>query len=462
MAYAIKRSMISDEDVLLIRKMLVLQPKSKNNKYNRDKATEPIIFYHLEDDVLHLPYIFAGNLFKITPNIDIKYPRTFLTFNGTLRDYQIPVEMEAWQQLTNFGTTTLGLYPGFGKTILGACLASRAKLLTVVMVHRELLAGQWKKTFVDNTNAKVWIVGEKDIPASCDVIICMDTRWIHVPKEMRDAVGFLIIDEAHAFCTPSRMGALLAFHPIYIVIESGSLTRDDGMEDMIYALAGTHGVFRESNKPFSITKVITGVKPERKMNRLQGVDYLHLQKTTLFNERRNNIIVELVIKNLKNKILILTALKDHAMLLYNNLTEINVSCDFLCGGKKGYHDSNVLIGTISKIGTGFDPATSCPDYKGSPFDLLLVVSSIKKEDMLIQNIGRIFRADFPSVLHFVDDDEIYKSHWYAARKWYLSRNGTISEYKCPTNTPDIKTIQEQWLTEQVQQHKKLTLNVIKK
>ena len=51
--------------------------------------------------------------------------------------------------------------------------------------------------------------------------------------------------------------------------------------------------------------------------------------------------------------------------------------------------------------------------------------------MLVQNVGRVFRADFPTVMHFVDNDSIYQNHWYRAKKWYTKRNGSIIEYKCP-------------------------------
>jgi superfamily II DNA or RNA helicase len=245
MAYSVNRSTISPEAANSIHSMLCLQPETPNSKYNRGKIPEPVLFYNVHDNIVDLPYLFAASLFQITPNIDIPYPTTQLTFTGTLRENQVTVEQESWDQLEKYGTSTLGLYPGFGKTILGAKLASRAKLMTVVLVHREILTTQWKKTFEDFTNASVWIVGEKTPPPICDVIICMDTRWDKIPKQMRDSIGFLIIDEAHAFCTPTHVGCLLAFHPKYIVIESATLEREDGMDSMIYAIAGEHGVFRE-------------------------------------------------------------------------------------------------------------------------------------------------------------------------------------------------------------------------
>lgn len=464
MACAISRSLINDEQALQIRSYLCLTPKVIRNKYNRNNLPDPVTFYQYVDQTIHLPMAFAKKLMNVN-NDNNNFAKTGLTFTGQLRDYQIHVEDEAWNQLLKHGSTTLGLYPGFGKTILGAKLASRTQLLTVVLVTSTILLGQWKKTFEDNTNSKVWIVGEKSPPEKCNVIICMDTRYEQIPIETRNKVGVLIIDEAHLFCTPTRVGTLLAFHPKHVIIESASLERDDEMERMIYAIAGTHNILRLSEKPFTVYKVMTNIKPERKKNKVGDIDYLKLQKATLFDECRVEIIVNMIKINLNFKILILTSLVDHALLLYERLNALSISCDFLCGNKKGYSDSNVLIGTMSKIGTGFDPATSCPNYKGLPFDLLFLVSTIKKETMLVQNVGRCFRADFPTIMHFVDDDDIYKNHWYRARKWYLKRNGTVIEYKCPSQPKIQELTSEEWTKNKIEElkeikHRKLKLNII--
>jgi len=460
MAYAVKRSTISQPTVETIRSMLCLKPDSSNSRYNHGNVPEPILFYNLEGDNIHLPYLFAASLLRINPNLDIPYPITQLSFTGTLRPNQIPVEAEAWAQLERYGTSTLGLYPGFGKTILGAMLASRAKLMTCILVHREILTVQWKKTFEDNTNARVWIVGERNPPPVCDVIICMDTRWDKIPQQMRDAIGFLIIDEAHAFCTPTHVGCLLAFHPKYILAESASLFRDDNLHSMIYAICGDHGVFRESNKPFNVMKIMTNTKPIRRYRKYGGkqvVDYSHLVETTLTDQRRNRIILEIVARNTQFKILILTSLRDHATFLNTAIEQMGIPSDYLCGTKRGYTDSTVLVGTTSKIGTGFDPATSCPTYAGRPFDLLLLVCSIKKASMLTQNIGRIFRSEFPTVMHFVDNDDIFKGHWYKARKWYLTHGGIITDHhienaELPVPTSQNITSQQQtWAQQKAQQ-----------
>jgi hypothetical protein len=271
-------------------------------------------------------------------------------------------------------------------------------------------------------------VGEKKPPSDFDVIICMDARWNQIPPSIRDSVGLLILDEAHLLCTHTRVQCLLAFQPQYIVALSATLKRDDDQSRMIQAICGEHSITRESKKEFTVFKVKTGVVPERRLNKMGGVDWSYLVSSTLLNKDRNTIIINLVKLNLDRKILILTSLKGHSTLLADLLKLESIDSDYLIGTKNKYVDSPVLIGTISKIGTGFDPATACPEYQGQPFDLLILACSMKKHAALTQNIGRVFRCDSPIIYHLVDDDSILKKHWYEARQWYLSNGATIKNY----------------------------------
>lgn len=427
MAFAIARDKVDSKATALVKQMLTLTPKVANTKYTRGATVEPITFYRLKDGVLHLPFLFSASLFQTVPNKDVPFPQLEWQFLGDMLPRQVEVEALAWKQLTAHRTSTLGLYPGFGKTVLGAKLASRASLLTVVLIHRDILVGQWKKTFERFTNASVWCVGEKNPPPKPDVIICMDTRWSALPKGLRDSVGFLVIDEAHAFCTPGHVDCLLSFHPKYVLAESATLERDDGLESMMYAICGTHGVFREFDGSFSAIKVNTGFKPERKQNASQGTDWHALVNESMFCENRNRLIVELVKANLSRTILVLTSLVKHAELLNEMLVAEGISSDSLCGSKKGYNDGKVLVGTISKIGTGFDQETFCENYSGQRFDLLILASSIKKYSVLVQNVGRVFRSQSPVIFYLVDDDSIFESHWKICKKWFMSRGGEVSE-----------------------------------
>src|SRR5204863_9299228 len=123
------------------------------------------------------------------------------------------------------------------------------------------------------------------------------------------------------------------------------------LHNMAYAIAGKHGVYRQNNKPFRVLKVCTNVAPER-IQAYYGLDYASLLRETLMDAWRNNIIYFLVHGNRDKKMLILTSLKDHTMLLYQMILDMGISCDYMCGNKKSYQDSSVLVGTMPKIGTG--------------------------------------------------------------------------------------------------------------
>lgn len=454
MASVFNVTSISKEALIDIKNKLTLTPANQYNPYNKQSETVTIRFYKQIGNLIYLPFMFAATISGSYFNATNTYPKHTINFKGSLRDYQIPIEEKAWSQMEQYYTTTLGLYPGAGKTILGAKLASRLNLITVILVHRDILTIQWKSTFESFTDASIWIVGEKDPPPACNVIICMDTRWDKIPEEVRKLVGFLIIDEAHAFCTPEKIGCLLAFQPMYVIIESGSLERDDEMHIMMQLIVGKHGVFRESDIPFSVMKIITNTKPIRKNNRYGKVDWPSLISNTLMDPRRNSIITNLTVTNLKYKIIILTATVNHVMIIHDSLKALSVSCDYLCGNKKTYIDSNVLVGTFSKIGTGFDPATSCATYDGRPFELLILASSIKKYSMLVQNIGRVFRSEYPIVMHLVDNDSIFISHWYKASSWYNLRGGKITIHNIPNEGEgEINIPQQQvdWLTKKLKQ-----------
>ena len=58
----------------------------------------------------------------------------------------------------------------------------------------------------------------------------------------------------------------------------------------------------------------------------------------------------MTLKNPTHKIVILTGYVNHTKLLHKTLEDLGESVDYLCGNKKNYKNSRVLIGTIDKIG----------------------------------------------------------------------------------------------------------------
>jgi superfamily II DNA or RNA helicase len=160
------------------------------------------------------------------------------------------------------------------------------------------------------------------------------------------------------------------------------------------------------------------------------------------------MIIDLVERNVNHKIMILTWNKNHAYFLSKTLNERGTSSDVLAGNKSTYKDSRVLVGTISKIGTGFDEAMACPDWSGERSNMLILTGSTKSLSGLEQITGRVFRAEFPTIIDLVDDNRICKSHCTQRRKWYEdeARNGEImyietkKEEPSDSNDEDSKKI----------------------
>lgn len=384
----------------------------------------PINFYIDDGNRFILPYLFSSVFFKIRNNN--VYPKIEINFLKTLRENQNFVHLEALSQLDKFGTTTLGLYTGFGKTVLGAKLTSDKKLLTVILIHRDILIKQWTKTFNDFTDAKIWIVDSKHpIPQEFNVIICMSQRWKFIPETIRNKVGMLIVDEAHCFCVPSAVDCLLAFQPKYVVVQSATLERDDGMHNMIYSIVGTHGVFREIDKPFHLIKWETGIVPERKMNRRGKTDWANMTKQILYSPERNKMAIAWTQKLKQRTILVLTSQQEHVHYLYNELLAKGESVDYMCGTKRAYNNCRILVGTVPKIGTGFDQETFCDDFDGKRFDTLIMLCSYRKYNVFVQCFGRIFRSEEPLIIQFIDSDSIYEGHWRIEKAWAIKRGGKI-------------------------------------
>ncbi|AYV86156.1 MAG: VV A18-like helicase [Solumvirus sp.] len=438
MAARVLRSDLTDTQVLGLKKTLTMIPKTfvpGMKWYSPATEDKEINFYRpaIVDGktYIDLPYAIANITLNKAINFDCykqKEPVT-IEFKVKLFDYQVEPYKEASQQVKTFGTTTLRLYPGFGKTALGAKLAADLGFLTLVTYHQTTIEEIWKNTFSKFTNAKVWVVGMKNPPKDYNVILCMNTRLTGVLEEVRNKVGTFIIDEAHRLCTASNVEPLLSVHPLYIIAETATLERTDKMESMMFAMCGTHAVNRSNEKKFNVTKLITDIEPKCETDNQGKLKWSSVIKSLALNQDRNSIIINLVLSNLKHKILILCRVKEHVTVLLDLLKKQDIKSDFMMGTKKKYEDSHVLLGTISKIGTGFDEAAFCSSYNGVRIDLLILVTSIKEKSLLEQNVGRVLRSSVPYVIHLFDNHPSLTRHWSSCRKWYEDNMGTITEQK---------------------------------
>lgn len=457
MAVRLKLDCLSDAQKKIIREKLYFQPKKTNFAVNKFicEEKEPILFYWIDkpNNEIVLPYTFANVLLGTHINSSLTYPLSKFVFTGKLRDYQIPIAEEALKQLMATGTTLLNLGTGLGKSALSAYLASQLDGMTLVLTNRETIQKGWYETFMDNTNAGVWLVDSKmRIPERCNVILTMDGKFEKIPWEIRKMVAVFVIDEMHMFMTASQVPVLLGVCPKYVIACSATPTRSDNMERMWYSIGGTHCVEVKNTKKFTVYKFMTGIKTELEKNKMGTVDFSKLTASLANNPLRNAFIVDLIEKNRQHKIMLLSWSKAHIKLLYDALSSRGVRVDYLSGTKSSYIDSQVLLGTISKVSTGFDSKNVAINFDGMAISMLILVGSTKSFNLHQQSIGRAFRSDSPTIIDVVDADRISLSHWNARRKNYEEMNCDIFEVKMhkktneqESNEPDIAQMHQQRL-----------------
>jgi len=410
-----------------------MQPKQSGflarNRYAT--AKDPIAVYYVDkpNNEIVLPYTFANSLFKTHINAQRPYPGGKYNFvNTTLRSHQVPIVQEAMEHLKTKGTTTLGAPPGSGKTLMSAYMACLLEGLVLVVSPLKLVQRGWISTFEQFTDAAVWHVdGKTPLPKQCNVILTMDTMFMKIPKQVLRLVKTVIIDEAHMFCTPKRIHCLLGSSPRYVIACTATPNRADGMQTIVQSVCGTHGIYIKPTKKYTVYKLLTGIKIELQKNKNGTTDWSKLVRDLAESEERNNIILDLAKRNSSYKIMVLTWNRNHAYELSKMFNDNGISSDVLAGTKSTYKDSQVLVATFAKSGVGFDEAVASSDWNGIRLNMMFLVGSTKNVESLCQFVGRIFRAEHPIIIDFVDDNRICKRHWNARRKWYEDpdQNGEI-------------------------------------
>lgn len=441
MSVRLKLDTLTAEQKKLIRQMLCMQPKQAGflNQKRFAQTKDPILLYYIDkpNNEIVLPYIFANTLAGYHVNSQKQYPGGKYNFiNTSLRDHQIPIVNKALEHLQTIGTTTLGAPPGSGKTLMSAYLGSVLGGLTLVMSPLTLVQRGWITTFEQYTDAKIWHNdGKNSCPTECNVILTMNTMFHKIPQQILNMVQTVVIDEAHMFCTPDRIHCLLGTVPKYVIACTATPVRTDEMESIMHAIVGNHGIFIKPTKQYTVYKLLTGIEVEIEKTKDGSSNWPKLVKDLANNEVRNKLIFDLVVKNPTFKIMILTWSKSHAHYLTKLFNDNGISSDYLTGTKSSYKDSRVLVSSFSKAGVGFDEAVVSADWNGIRLNMMFLVGSTKNIYSLCQFVGRIFRADHPIIIDFVDADRISSKHWNARRKWYEDpdQNGTVIEIKYQPN-----------------------------
>ena len=433
MARRVDVSTISSKEQDFIRKHLILTPKKLTRNPNIPDP-RPFNCWTVSDGYVHLPYAFAGVFEKHMDMPLHKEPASErdyrYSFTKGLRDYQEPLMETALSQLESLHSTRLWTHPGSGKTAMSMYLASKVsgtKPTLIILPAKIALIKSWEGTVSNFTDARQYTVGTKvdsNELYNAQVVICLDSRLDKLPDGYITSVGTLIVDECHTFAkTQGRIDSLLSVVCDYVILATATFTIENGMDRFLVFVAGHHHVRREYQEPIRMVKVNTHVNPK-----MEEPDIGVLRYKLIRDDRYTEWIVRAVKKYMPTEnILILTWLTEQIDLLMPALEAAGIQATSYYGSQKQYIENQVCVGTLGKVGFGFDEAYAAVDFSGIPFSCIVLPLTVKDSAFYEQIIGRGMRSKNPLFVTFIDSHFITRAHWKKNAQWVETHNVELSE-----------------------------------
>jgi len=448
-----RESVVRDLEITPIVQSIQFDPKSGQRKMIKCPSSTPLQFYNasLSSGKLAIPFNYAQTKFNLHPDTS-PAPKLNLSLVAEFeyRPHQLPIIEEATRHLnSDRNSTTLQINTSAGKTIMSIALAVEQGLKTLIVVPRKTLADQWAETILKITTpaspeSKVLILPEafkeskidigkriEKISAS-DFVICLPERISGIPETLLESFfGTLIIDEAHLFCTRENSAALLKVAPRKVIALTATLDRDDEAHKIIRLIAGDHQFFKQSDRPYHIKVVKVPVMIEEVMSPVtQKLDFSSFKTSLSIDEKYNDAIVNVIRENASRKFIVITRSVQHIKEIQRKLDAAGeASVSVMYGNMKKCKDAKILIGTDSKIGTGFDVATFCEEFDGRSPDALIFAMTVKKWQTYAQIVGRIMRASpevTPLVFWMRTENSITGRHLDALRGYIKKTEGVFS------------------------------------
>ena len=391
-----------------------------------------LFVYGETQNSLFIPFAYAKNRFKKSPNKTYPFPTTNYKFIGQFRNNEQKLVFgEAVKQLKMNRSCLLSLHTGFGKTWMAIRLAKECGLKAAILAHRGILFEQWIKEIQKFTTATYQRMDTKgELNPDVDFYI-FNVAYVHKLWDMNKKkwgykrlgiykdIGLLIVDEAHVVCAQEMSKALLFFQPRMLIGLTATPQRKDGMDKLLDLYFGESRITRISQHEFTVYRLPTDIKPEYTLNAFGKKNWNSVIEYLVTSAKRNEIIVNVAVKFSHKKILILTKRKAHCDELYARLLAKKQSVTVMKGNDKEYDiHARILISTYSKLGVGFD---------NPKLNMFIVACDVVEIE---QYAGRLRhnKNKHRVIVDLVDKDSSCNNHWLTRRKWYKSRNGTIKNY----------------------------------
>ena len=168
-----------------------------------------------------------------------KFKRISAKFTGEL----LPPQSVALRDLLKSESGILVAPPGAGKTVIGCALICKRKVPTLIIVHRQQLADQWRQRLVQFTDLKKKQIGTYDLKGQKRKGI-VDIGMFQTMANIKDIdqsiceYGLIIVDECHRIPAPSFEPVLKQIHARHYVGLTATPYRKDGLDKIIIMQCG--------------------------------------------------------------------------------------------------------------------------------------------------------------------------------------------------------------------------------
>ena len=358
-------------------------------------------------------------------------------FKGTLRDSTRQNEAfdKAVSALNRIGGGVLSLPCGYGKTTVALAIAAHMKVRTMVVVHKEFLANQWRDRIRQFCpNATIGTIQRDKLDVDCDISIAMlqSLSMRDYPIGTFEKFGMVIVDEAHHICAQVFSQAFFRFCPKYTLGLSATPERKDGLTDLLYWFLGPSILTIERElRGRTIVRTLdfscdlfTTPPPVTRFGKVSLVQMV----TDLVEHPDRNIFIERIARKYSKgsrRLLILSDRRLHCQHLASALEDVGVG--LYMGGMKEAQlaesaTKKIIIGTFSQAHEGLD----IPEL-----DTILLVTP--KSDVK-QAVGRILREttgkkNDPIILDIRDKWGLLPSMYYKRRKMYKESGFELDKAK---------------------------------
>ena len=336
-----------------------------------------------------------------------------VTCSKELRKEQIPV-------LEAFLDNDIGIFAGatsFGKTVIAEKLIEARKEKTLIIVNSTNLLEQWEKTLKEDMtiNNKVekregkrlnktgiGVLGnQRDTMTGLIDVVTFQSLFSQFPEMVKE-YGMVIIDECHHVAADTYCLPLQELKAKYVYGLTATDKRRDKFDKYVYWLCGPV-IAEYSADKLAYQRGISQYFVPRFTDSSLSIEceksnnYMDKMKELTMDEKRNELIANDVASLLKRgrKILVLTHLVEHVIVLKQKLQEIGLKAITIVGSmsriekrdiiseiKENINGQSIIISTGQYLGEGTD----------IPYlDTLLMATPIYWEGKIAQFVGRIAR-----------------------------------------------------------------------